>query len=111
MLDAFRLWPDRAVFRRGIAYRYYDIERLSQERFGRLRLLVVDVDTDVRHGPNGQRMDPAGRPRSGRDDIHLLSMERPGQPLGHLTSRRVAGAEEENSFLLHGERRSMIQSL
>src|SRR3954464_7124289 len=46
-------------------------------------------------------MNPTRRARSGRHHLERLSVKGPHQPLGHLTSRGVAGAEKEDAFL-HG---------
>ena len=113
MLDALRPWPARTILGRRIADRHHDIERLVKEKLGGFRLLIADVHSDLRHGPNRQRMHPSRRARSGRHNIENVAVKRAGQPLGHLAARRVACAEKENSFFVHvdyGDSRSITQS-
>src|SRR5437867_2984682 len=90
----------RAVLRGRIADRNDHIERLIDERRGRLRLRLADVDADLRHGPNGQRMDESRRTRAGGDRLDRVAVKMVRQRFRHLAARRVAGAEKENA--LHG---------
>src|SRR6185369_631930 len=51
-------------------------------------------------GLDGVRMDPAGGPGAGGDDVVLVAVKRTRETLGHLAAGRIAGTEEQH-LLLH----------
>src|SRR5436190_147605 len=88
----------RAVPSGGVADRYHRVELLIDELCRGLRLGAADVDADLRHGPNGQRMDESRRARAGGHRFDRIAVKVVRQRLGHLAPRRVAGAEKEHAL-------------
>ena len=61
-----------------------------------------DVDADFLHGVDGERMNVASGFGPGAEDIEVITAELPEPSLGHMTSARIAGAQEQDALLVHG---------
>ena len=79
-----------------VAHRYDDIPTLADLIDG-LALLLGDVDAELAHDRDGERMH-AGRFRTCALDLEAVSGERTQESLGHLRAGRVVGAEEEDAL-------------
>src|SRR5215510_4462494 len=77
----------------------YVIEVLAEKFIDRLRSVMGDVDVEFTHRTNRLGTNKGGYGARARN-LKAISGHRPQQPFGHLTARRVAGAEKENTLLL-----------
>ena len=76
----------------------HGVEWLPEIPIERLALLGRDVDAQLPHRSNRQRPD-VGRFGSGREHLESVVSQMAQQPLGHLTARRVVGAEKQHPLL------------
>src|SRR4029450_7425568 len=65
-----------------------------------LRGLVANVDTELGHCPDSERVD-GGPLRARAPRFEAITSHRPEEALGHLAPRRVVGAEEQYPRLAH----------
>jgi len=68
------------------------VESLRAEMAGVLGALLGDVDALLSHGLDSHRVNALSRARSRAVHVEAVPSEASQQPLGHLASRRVAGA-------------------
>jgi len=79
-----------------VAHRYDDIPALADLIDG-FALLVRDVNAELAHDRDGERMDPR-RLRPCALDLEPVSGEGAQESLGHLRAGRVVGAKEEDAL-------------
>lgn len=88
------------LFARLVTNSNYEIELLPLKLRYRLGPLRGDVDADLTHDRHSFRTD-SSRMGARREDLVKVTSLVPKQGLGHLTPGRVAGANDQHSFLLH----------
>ena len=91
-LQAAARWDGAA----GVAHGDDDVPALA-DIVDRLALLFGDVDAELAHDRDGQRMDPR-RLRTCALDLEAVTGERAQEALGHLRAGRVVGAEEQDAL-------------
>lgn len=90
-----------AILPRSIADRNDEIELPTFKFPDRLRPLRRDVNTYLMHDINGFSS-YGSRMRTSRKDLVKIAAFLPQQSFDHLAARRIPGAENEHSFLIHG---------
>jgi hypothetical protein len=85
---------DGARFPRRIADGDQEIGRIPEEFIDGFGALAGDVDASLRHDGNCFRTD-ATRLRAGREDCDAIAGMVAEKTFGHLTPRRISGAEDE----------------
>lgn len=81
------------------SHRHHDIGLTHVRVMKQLRLLVSEVDADLRHGLDRDRVDRAGRLAPGRQDLDAVAGEAPEETRGHLAATSVVNTNEQDGGL------------
>ena len=101
VVPRYRTWPDaRAGHRRSVAHDEQVAHgQAAEEVAAVLRLGIADVDADLGHHLDGQRVDLGGRGGPAAADGEAVAVVLPQEALGHLAPAGVAGAKHQHHRL------------
>ena len=87
---------DRAGLVRDAADRDHGLDRGVHELRHRLRAMAGDINADLLHHLNSERVNVTRRIRSGALHVERIAGGRAQDAFGEMAATRVAGAEDEN---------------
>jgi len=79
----------------------HGIDRLGHELVPRLRAMVRDIDADLFHSDNSERVNVASGLGPGADDVEEIAGSSIQNAFCKMTAARVARAKDEDRGLVH----------
>src|ERR1044071_665776 len=87
----------------------HGVDRMREELLQALGHVPPDVDSDFRHGPDGQRMNEASGLGTGAVRLEDVARRRPEDPFGHLAAAGIAGAKDKH-LRFHAQKKTGASS-